>query len=326
MEAGSSYVYSIGTVDARFPSIGVEKEYIQAQAALAEILQDRHRVDDNLPTLANLTERKRKYKVLTYSVGYNITPDERYDDGEGLVPNPPNRNAEIVTAEIVRYPNRYLARDMCWVFSVENIDTYILNPRSEEELTQLIDMLNEPTAATPVDVDVIIGSLGAIAPPSFCNGLELPIVQINNTYSFVVKQFIDQLWSGYLDQQQNSRSQSSALSETDFKSAANNLFVRMMQLADNVGNLDEHRAINYLALRSQQIYIQTAELSQDSKRLLKITVKPSPLTDNSSRSVMEVIFTYATPSDSRDIYYIVVDVSGIYPFLVKNWQPYYEQI
>ncbi len=311
MEAGSSYVYSIGTVDSRFPSIGVEKEYIQARAAIP--------TDD----LANLTERQVKYKVLTYAVGYNIKLDELHTtDNQG--------RSVVITAdqnaEIVRYPNRYLARDMCWVFSVENIDTYILIPRSEDELTQLIEMLNEPTAVPPVDVDVVIGSLGSIAPPSFCNCLELPIVQINNTYSFVVEQFIDQLWEQYQQERQSTPSQTPAISETDFKSAANNLFVRMMQLADNVGNLDEHRAVNYLALRSQQIYINTAELSQDSKRLLKITVKPSALTENSSRSVMEVIFTYATPSDSRDVYYIVVDVSGMYPFLVKNWQPYYEQI
>ena len=292
MELGSSYVYSIGTVDARFPSIGVEKEYIQARSAI--------------PTndLANLTERQTKYKVLTDSVSQNIVTSS----GDNV--------------DVVRYTNRYLARDMCWVFSVENIDTYILNPRSDEELTQLIEMLNEPTAVNPVDVDVIIGSLGAIASPSWCNGLELPIVEINNTYSFVVKDFINQLWRQY----QNDPSKTSNLSESDFKSAANNLFVRMMQLADNVGNLDEHRAVNYLALRSQQVYISTAELSHQSKRLLKITVKPSPLTDNSSRSVMEVIFTYATPDDSRDIYYLVVDVSGMYPFLVKQWQPYYEQI
>ena len=306
MELGSSYVYSIGTIDARFPSIGVEKEYIQARSAIP--------TDD----LANTTERQAKYKVFTYAVGYNIKLDELHTtDSSG---NPVVITTDQ-TAEIVRYPNRYLARDMCWVFSVENIDTYIVNPRTDEELNQLIEMLNEPTAVPPLDVDVIIGSLGAIASPSLCNGLELPIVEINNTYSFVVKQFIDQLWEHY-----HQGSQNNSMNEQDFRNAANNLFTRMMQLADNVGNLDEHRAVNYLALRSQQIYINTAELSQQSKRLLKITVKPSALTENSSRSVMEVIFTYATPDDSRDIYYIVVDVSGMYPFLVKKWQPYYEQI
>ncbi len=300
MESGSSYVYSIGTVDARFPSIGVEKEYIQARAAIPP------------EDLANKTEREVKYKVLTYAVGYRIEIDEREGDSDR-------------DAQIVRYPNRYLARDMCWVFSMENIDTYILHPRTEDELTQLIEMLNTPTATPLTDVNVVIGSLGSLSSPSLCNGLELPIVQINNIYSFEAEQLLDQLWEQYQQQQEN-LSQSSNLSESDFKTAANDLFVRMMQLADNVGNLDEHRAVNYLALRSQQIYIQTAELFQDSKRLLKITVKPSPLTEKSSRSVMEVIFTYATVDDSRDVYYIVVDVSGMYPFLVKKLQPYYELI
>jgi hypothetical protein len=35
-----------------------------------------------------------------------------------------------------------------------------------------------------LDLDVVIGMRGSIAPPEFCNGLMLPIVAFDQIYSF----------------------------------------------------------------------------------------------------------------------------------------------
>ena len=43
-----------------------------------------------------------------------------------------------------------------------------------------------------------------------------------------------------------------------FAPAARELFDRIMQLADNAGSTDEHRAINYLAVRYSAIYALAA--------------------------------------------------------------------
>jgi hypothetical protein len=70
--------------------------------------------------------------------------------------------------------NRYLARQLCWVFTIEGLETYILQPRDPADLDLLVDAVR-PTPS-PLDVDVIIGVRGPIAPPELCNGLMVPIV------------------------------------------------------------------------------------------------------------------------------------------------------
>src|SRR5512132_2184264 len=70
--------------------------------------------------------------------------------------------------------NRYLARQMCWVFQVEGIETYILVPRDPADFDLLIRAVrSEPRRH---DVDAVIGAKGPLAPPEACNGLTVPIV------------------------------------------------------------------------------------------------------------------------------------------------------
>ena len=60
--------------------------------------------------------------------------------------------------------NRYLARQLCWVFTIEGLETYILQPRDPADLDLLVDAVR-PTPS-PLDVDVVIGVRGPIAPPA----------------------------------------------------------------------------------------------------------------------------------------------------------------
>ena len=48
-------------------------------------------------------------------------------------------------------------------------------------------------------------------------------------------------------------------SAKEFAPAAEEFFDRIMQMADNAGATDEHRALNYLAVRYQAIYAKAAE-------------------------------------------------------------------
>ena len=40
--------------------------------------------------------------------------------------------------------NRYLARQMCWVLTVQGLETYILQPRDPADLDLLIEALHDP--------------------------------------------------------------------------------------------------------------------------------------------------------------------------------------
>ena len=246
-----------------------------------EYVQALAHVSDEINTAA-MTDRQRFYTVFDY------------------------------TTEKGRKPYLYIAQEMCWVLSVENIDTYILSPRAEEQLWELVDMLDSPFATPPMDVDVVIGVRGPIAPPQACNGLQLPIVGVSHTYSFPVDRFVNQL-----PRPEN-------MSESFFQTVATETFYRNMQLADNVGNMDEHRAINYVVLQYPNIYTMTAEQALRNNKLSNVEVKPSPLSGNGARPVMNVIFTYSsTTTKVEEKFYTEVDVTGMYPFLVQSLQPYY---
>ena len=71
--------------------------------------------------------------------------------------------------------NRYLARQLCWVLSVQGIETYLLQPRDPADLDLLVNAI-EPQSAPWIST--VIGVQGPIAPPDYCNGLMLPIVGV----------------------------------------------------------------------------------------------------------------------------------------------------
>ncbi|MCS6859663.1 MAG: hypothetical protein NZT92_05015, partial [Abditibacteriales bacterium] len=86
--AAPAFVYALGRVEPRFPSLGVEKEFVQATG----------RADT-----AGLTDREALHSVLSQP------------------------------------QNRYLARQMCWVLTIEGIETYLLRPRDPVDFSLLVE-------------------------------------------------------------------------------------------------------------------------------------------------------------------------------------------
>src|SRR5271169_7042513 len=70
-----SYVYAIGKIEARFPSLSIEKEFAQATG----------RADTK-----GMTDSQAMHQIVS------------------------------------RRENRYLARQLCWVMTIEGLETYIL--------------------------------------------------------------------------------------------------------------------------------------------------------------------------------------------------------
>ncbi len=89
---------------------------------------------------------------------------------------------EILHTALSKRENRYLARQVCWVLTIEGLETYVLTPHDPMDFDLLIEAVRrEPS---PMDMDVVIGVRGPIAPPGMCNGLMIPIVAFDQIYSF----------------------------------------------------------------------------------------------------------------------------------------------
>jgi PatG C-terminal len=315
-DSGSlGYVYAIGTVTARFPSLNIEKEFMQAWG-------------------------KQPTQVLTI--------------------NDANKFAVLSQGQ-----NFYLAREMCWIFQSGDIDVFILQPRSYIELTDLVTCL-APTGSL-VAYSMIIGELGPIAPPSLCNGAQLPVVTCNQVFSFTQQAFLNSIVQAvqndqtlypmivtYVNQQagstqanggqstapaSSSEPQSGSSPESGTPSteptsadpavttyitqAAERAFLVVAQLADNTGQSDQQRAINYLAFKSTALYTKEIEMEMTGFQLNSVTAQPDPVSQ--SRSIQDVIVLYANTTTTQiQRYFTRVDVTGQFPFLLGPLAIYYD--
>ncbi|HTS69488.1 MAG TPA: hypothetical protein VMO17_10935, partial [Terriglobia bacterium] len=206
--------------------------------------------------------------------------------------------------------NRYLVRQLCWVMTIEGLETYILVPRDPGDYSLLVEALR-PTPQ-PWDLDCVIGVRGPMAPPEVCNGLMVPIVGFDQLYSFDRDSLIKAI------------PRPEKTTDKDFVPAAEELFDRIMQMTDNAGATDEHRALNYLAIRYPAIYASAADAFGRNASLTGVGLASSPL--SGTRKVLDVIFTYTNrATDVDEKFFVRVDVTEEFPFLVTKLSPYYDR-
>ncbi|MEU0847176.1 hypothetical protein ABZ387_04325 [Streptomyces flaveolus] len=206
--------------------------------------------------------------------------------------------------------NRYLARQMCYVLQTQGVETFIVLPRDPVDYGLLIESVG--TMPRETDLQVVIGMRGPIAPPSFCNGLSLPLVAFDQIYSFDADSLVRSL------------PKPESVEEGPFRDAAEELFRRVIQIADNAGSSDEHRALNYLAVRYPQIYVKSAESFTRDKTLTSIETQASRL--SGARKILQVIFSYTDrKTDVTEKLFVRVDVTEEFPFLVTKLSPYYDR-
>lgn len=257
--ARPQFVYALGRIEPRFPTLAVEKEFAQVAGQ---------------GDTAGLTDRQALQSLLS----------ER--------------------------ANRYLLRKLCWMFTIEGLETYLLHPRDPLDADLLLETLRPSPRAT--DVDVVIGVLGPIAPPELCNGLMVPIVVFEHLYSFDVDALLDSL------------PRPKGMKAEQFEPAAEELFSRIMQMSDNAGATDADRALNYLSVRYPAIYHKVADRFAADAALASVYVRPSPL--SGTRTIVEAIFAFTDrKTDVTEKHFVRVDVTEEFPFLVTKLSPYFDR-
>lgn len=256
-----TFVYAIGRIEARFPSLAVEKEFAQVVGRAAT---------------NGLTDQQTLQSILA------------------------------------QRRNRYLARRMCWVFTIQGLETYLLAPRDPADLDLLIEAIRP--APSPMDVDVVIGVKGPLAPPEACNGLMIPIVLLEQVYSF---ERDDLLQSIPAPEKMEAKA---------FAAARSEVFERLTRglIGDNAGATNEYRALNYLAMRYPAIYTRAAVEFGQGASLTAIDVRPSAL--SGVRSMVDVIFSFTNRrSDVTEKFSARVDVTEVYPFLASPLASYFDR-
>jgi hypothetical protein len=196
---------------------------------------------------------------------------------------------------------------------IQGLETYLVHPRDPRDFDRLVEAIRPQPS--PMDIDVVIGMQGPIAPPELCNGLMVPIVVFDQVYSFDRDALIKAI------------PRPEKMTEKQFEAAAGEVFDRILQMTDNAGATDDHRALNYLAMRYPGIYAKAVEEFARDFSLTGVDVFPSPL--SGTRKIVEVIFSYTNRNtDFVEKFFVRVDVTEEFPFLaflVTKMAPYYDR-
>jgi len=240
----------------------------------------------------------------------NLAAEKEFAQATGRTETAGKTDQQTFHAVLSQRENRYLVRQLCWVLSIQGLETYLLRPRDPADTDLLVEAIRP--APSPNDIDVVIGLRGPIAPPEMCNGLMVPIVAFDQIYSFDR----DALVKAIPKPEKTTAAQCGP--------AAEELFNRIMQMTDNAGATPEHRALNYLAMRYPAIYAKAAEEFGRDFSLTGVEVRPSPL--SSTRNIVDVIFSYTNRNtDFTEKFFVRVDVTEEFPFLVTKMSPYYDR-
>jgi len=240
----------------------------------------------------------------------NLAAEKEFAQATGRTDTAGKTDQQTFHAVLSKRENRYLARQLCWVLTIQGLETYLLVPRDPGDIDLLVEAIRP--APDPGDIDVVIGIRGPIAPAEMCNGLMVPIVAFDQIYSFDRATLIKTI------------PKPEKTTAAQFGPAAEELFNRVLQLTDNAGATDEHRASNYLSMRYPAIYAKAAEEFAQARSLTDVEVRPSPL--GGTRKIVDVIFAYTDRNtDFKEKFCVRVDVTEEFPFLVNKMSPYYDR-
>jgi hypothetical protein len=218
---------------------------------------------------------------------------------------------EVIFNAVSDPDNRYIARQLCYVLTIEGLETYLLVASDPLDIDRLTKALRPPAADTR-DIDVVIGRRGPLSTPDMCNGLIIPIVFVDQIYSFDKKTLLKSI------------PRKEKENEDQFNKTSNAVFDHITQIADNAGSTDEHRALNYLSVRYDEIYHRTQLMQNDNYSFTAVEVRHSRL--SGTRKVVDVIFTYENRTNTAvQKWFVRVDVTEEFPFLVSPMQQYFER-
>ena len=108
-----------------------------------------------------------------------LAAEKEFAQATGRTETAGKTDQQTFHAVLSKRENRYLARQLCWVLTIQGLETYLLVPRDPADIDLLVEAIRP--VPSPNDIDVVIGFRGPIAPPEMCNGLMVPIVAFDQS-------------------------------------------------------------------------------------------------------------------------------------------------
>lgn len=201
-----------------------------------------------------------------------------------------------------RPKSRYLAYHVCWVFGGPGGgDICTVHPRDSHDIDELLDLLGGDD-----HVEALVGAPASPALVSACTAPGLAAVTADQVLRFTMDEFVAEL-----------PAPGAAKGAADrYRQVVRDLFAQFTQRAGNLGTSDEHRALNFLALRYRPLYQLAFRVVGEGKAL--VGVDPRRTTAGGRRLVAVRLVFRDTKSHLVERYHCTVDVTDLFPFLTSS--------
>jgi hypothetical protein len=247
--------------------------------------------------------------------------------------------------------HRYLARQVCWTFTVLGSDVCLVVPRDDADLDEMMDTLVAEDDGT---VQALVGepATGGRSVPG-CRDVDLPMVAPVQLHSFTLDEFAEAMAAHYdatAATLASTRSETSPSGEgtTDtedadteqptgngdntasggvssnprWRSSVRDLFHRLTGRGDATGFSDEDRARNYLALKDPAVYALTWNARNHGQHLIDVGTRRS---DRGGRRRVAVRFTFRDRQTHLvERYQCHVDTTDLFCFKATPLTPTYD--
>jgi PatG C-terminal/Subtilase family len=207
---------------------------------------------------------------------------------------------------------RYVARKVCWTLRVEHQPAYHLSLVDLFDLPDLISCLAHPED----DLTLIVGS-SSLVPVEACPGVSAPVLVVDQLSVFKKNNLSAWIKPSGLKPLSKAKTKLPHLTATA-------LFDRLVQGADNLGDTDDWRALNYLAVNYQPIYEQYALLRTEGWTLESIKVMKSRL--SRERRIVDPVFSFRQiDTGAVHKYFVRVDVTHLFPMIANQLADYFDR-
>jgi hypothetical protein len=265
--ANSGFVYAIGTVEAEYPNVGIEREM--------QMMAHHLKVEE--------VEPEKSVK---------LTEDRHWQHA-------------VLSAD--RKSTRYLARQLSWRLTIEDLPAFVLKPRDCCDIDDLIDCLKRPKYSKPSGgkgkKEKKTGSDTIASPYGLPEDLDVIVGVRGGNTSDGIEVYVDQIFQRH--------------------KVLPHMHEYFSQILDNYGLTDHDRAYNFLTAR----YDITPKIVDMQKEfgLQGVPAVYSRLSGDSNR-IVRVIFTFKSHNGLVEKkYFVRVDVTNEFPVIITPWHPYLDR-
>ncbi|MEX1362431.1 MAG: hypothetical protein AB1Z98_04850, partial [Nannocystaceae bacterium] len=175
----------------------------------------------------------------------------------------------------------------------------ILVPNGEAELTDLVEALSIELRPNPVVVAT--GTLGSDAPPSMCDGLQVPMVVLAELTYFPRDSLLEQI------------AKETKLDLKELTSVAE-LIWAFSGVWRQPGFDDEQRAKNFVVLRTTTLYEKAVELTKEARPFWLTSITATATQTEAGRSVVDVDSSFLNAAGQTQTWRARIDATNLFAF------------